>query len=203
MPSFSQKIRLIESFEDKLVKLDTIKSKIEHVFQSKSEPIIESLRRINKLIYVLQGYYYIQSESERKTQNTKYSSLEMVAVVLNRLKVNWYVGLTSALELNKVIWQASKEIVILNNLFSKKISVNKTMITFKKTSIDQEGIIEVITPNRVKINIASNERTYLDLMYFKRKIPAELMQRLNEQEVLKLVSEYPERVEQEVLTWLN
>ena len=53
-----------------------------------------------------------------KDRLSKYSPDEMVYAILNKLNIRWYLGLESALERNKLIWQGVVNPVILNSELS-------------------------------------------------------------------------------------
>ena len=171
----SQKIELIESFEDKIVSKVQIMKRFCDVIHNDSIKVFNSLRRINKIEYLFQSYYYIKTESERINRVERYSLFEKIAVVLNKLNVDWYFGLYTANDINKVLWQPSKNIYVVNSKFSKQIKLDNQKIIFHK--IKKELIANYTThktKNRIKLHISTNEKTLEDFTYFNKKIPIEL-----------------------------
>jgi hypothetical protein len=173
--SKSQKIELIDSIGEKIVTKEDILKRICDVMQDNSIKTFNSLRKIKKLDYLFQNYYYINSEEERIKGIKQYSVFELIAVVLNKLNVKWYFGLNTANDLNKVVWQPSKNIYVINNKYSKKIKLENQEVVFHK--IKRSLVISYIkhkTKNRIQLNISNNDKTLVDFKYFKKKVPYEL-----------------------------
>jgi hypothetical protein len=170
-----QKIEIIDSFEDKIVHKKDIINKICYVTHDNSTKIFNTLRKINKIEYIFQGYYYINIEEERIKGIKQYSIFEQIAVVLNKLNIKWYFGLYTANDINKVVWQPSKKIYVINNKYSKKIKLEGQEIIFHKM---KKKLIKDYkthkTKNRIQLNISNNIKTLEDFNYFKKKVPIEL-----------------------------
>ena len=187
--SKSQKIDIINTFKEKIVSKDEILNVICDVIQDKleSKKVFDSLRKINKIRFVFQKYYYIVSEEERGNKIIKYSNLDLIASVLNRLNVKWYLGLASANDLNKVIWQPSNNIYIINNKYSKTIKINDQKVFFSRLKSDFiMGYTKHITPSRIQLNISSNEKTYVDYEYLKKEMPIELRDKVDLDKVFEI-----------------
>jgi len=187
--SKQQKFQLLNTFEDKLVlKSEIIKRFCDVVHnEAKSEKIFNSLRKIGKVDLVFQKYYYIKTEDERINGIKKYSTLELIAVVLNKLNVKWYFGLESANDLNKVVWQPSKKIVVINNKFAKTIEIDGQKVIFSK--IKPNLVVEFNkhkTPNRIQLNICSIDKTYIDYEYLNKICPIELKEKINLDKVFEI-----------------
>lgn len=173
--SKSQKIQIIENIEDKIVPKTQLLNSIRDVIHNDPSQIFNSLRRIKKIEYLFQNYYYINSEEERVRGIKKYSMFELIAVVLNKLNIKWYFGLHTANDINKVVWQPSKTIYIINNKFSKKIKIDNQSIHFhkmKKELINNYQIHK--TRNRIQLHISNNEKTLEDFVYLNKQPPIEL-----------------------------
>lgn len=172
----NQKIELIETLNDKIISKEKIISHISNVDHNNFLKIFNSLRKINKIEYIFQNYYYLNSEKERQNKIKKYSTFELIGVVLNKLNVEWYFGLHTANDLNKVLWQPSKEIHVINTKFSKSIKINGEKVKFHK--IKKELVRDLIkhkTKNRIILNISKNHKTLEDFKYFDKKPPIELI----------------------------
>jgi hypothetical protein len=166
--NFNQKIELMEGFKDRVVSKKDILSRLEPFCGDDSVDVFNSLRRINKISFLFNGYYYIYSEAERNKDIRKYSVFELIAVVLNKLNVKWYFGLGTADEFNKVKRQASNVIYVVNNKFSKSFILDGQKIIFKKAEFISEFEV-YISANRVKLNVSSVNKTLKDREFFKIK----------------------------------
>lgn len=165
---FNQKIELVEGFKDKIVAKQDILSLLKNFCGDESVNVFNSLRRINKISFLFNGYYYIYSEDERNKGIRRYSVFELIAVVLNKLNVKWYFGLGTADEFNKVKRQASNVIYVVNNKFSKSFLLDGQKIIFKKGAFISE-FKSYNSANRVKLNVSSINKTIKDYEFFKVK----------------------------------
>ncbi len=179
----NQKIQLIDSLDDKVVLKEKIINFIANVEPDDFLKIFDSLRKIKKIEYVFQDYYYLKSEDERQRAIKNYSTFELIGVVLNKLNIKWYFGLETANDLNKVVWQPSKEIQLINTKFSKVITINKEKVRFHKIKKELvKDLIKYKTKNRIILNVSNNKKTLEDFKYFNKKFPFELVQILEKNE---------------------
>jgi hypothetical protein len=147
------------------------------VLQDKfSETLVTNLRRNKEILYIFKGYYYVKDPREQQGSFTQYSPEEMIYAVLNKMNILWYLGLDSALERNKIIWQAVVNPVILNSEFSgnKEILGVKFRFHKMKRNMIDFGYIKRTTKNRITFYYSDPEKTYLDYIYHHKKIPSEL-----------------------------
>ncbi|MFT4249782.1 MAG: type IV toxin-antitoxin system AbiEi family antitoxin domain-containing protein [Candidatus Woesearchaeota archaeon] len=158
------------------------RDKLEVLFQDKAYPkrIIYQLRKQGWVTYILNGYYYICDTEEHRFDFTNYTALEMTSVVLNKLKIDWYLGLTTALERNNVVWQGHNTIVILNNKLSRTRTVQGTKIEFRKLKkkLFGFGINKIKTKNQLTMFYSNTEKTFMDFVYYKEQPPQELIQKI-------------------------
>lgn len=117
------------------------------------------------LLNILDNIYYVKTEEEILQNKLKYSILELVAKGLNIKKVkNWYFGLYTALNINRIEYEHDNEFFYLINdqiLKAKPTKIlgkNFRFLTFK-TVLFNFGII------KNKIKYSDHEKTILDLIY--------------------------------------
>lgn len=155
-----QKTLLIDTFTEKITSKKDLEKKI---LQTGEDPkkTLETLRKAKKIKHLFKQQYYLRSEEEQKKKVDKYSTYELIAVVLNRLNIKWYFGLQTAEELNKTSWQATKKIHVINNKLKGTRKVNNQTVQFHKVKNIGE-FIKHKTKNRVQIHIATEEQTQKD-----------------------------------------
>lgn len=179
MISKLQKIELSDSLEEKIISKEEILNKFYGVVQDENIKVFNSLRRINKFEYIFQNYYYINTEEERIKKIKQYSTFEIIACVLNKLSLKWYFALHTANDLNNVVWQPSKNIHIINSVYSKQITLNNQKVIFhqmKKNLIKGYSVYK--TKNKIQINVSKNKKTLEDFKYFKKTYPQELLDKI-------------------------
>ena len=181
------------------------RSKIESIITNMSDcsslnKVLLYLRRSNKIKYIFKGYYYVLNADELANKYYEYSINEMVFVILNKLNMKWYIGLQSSLEYNKLIWQAHNVLIILNNQFSKEITIDRNKIKFRK--IKEKYILGFKTrktKNRITVHYSDIEKTIIDFAYFRVKRPSELFRQYDEIKVRKYLMEYPKLIKKRVI----
>ncbi|MDP3026941.1 MAG: hypothetical protein Q8N63_04485 [Nanoarchaeota archaeon] len=128
------------------------------------------LSRQNYIKRIFLDYYYINSIEERELKSCKYMNKELLFLVLNKLDVKWYLGLTSARYSGGEIWQTPNLLIIVNNKFSggKIITGLKArFIKIKENLIF--GLIKEKTDKGVEYSYSDKEKTELDDIYLSRK----------------------------------
>jgi predicted transcriptional regulator of viral defense system len=121
------------------------------------------LNRHNYLRRIFQGYYYINSVDERKRGYCSYKDKELLFIVLNKLKIKWYVGLNSALYLAGKFWQVPSVLHILNNKFSGIKKILSLKVKFYK--IKEELVFGL--KKAVNYSYSIPPKTYLDMVYLR------------------------------------
>ncbi len=126
------------------------------------------IRKDNYIKRILGYYYYVFSLEERYNKYCKFSEEELVFLILEKMKVKWYLGLESALKKNKITWQSINVIIIINNWFSgiKRLGNSKFKFIKTKDKMFTFGLVENKTNNQVKYFYSDLEKTYLDFLYF-------------------------------------
>lgn len=169
---------ILHSFKDKIVSRKQLEKAFRDVLQDKyTQSIIHNLRRKKDIIYVFKGYYYIISPEEKIGSYYQYSVNEMVYAVLNKCNITWYLGLESALEKNKLIWQSIAKPVILNDSISGEKTILHVPYEFHKIKKHflTFGFIKKKTNNRITFYYSDPEKTLIDYQYFHKKIPSDLL----------------------------
>jgi len=127
-----------------------------------------SRQRYIKRIFL--DYYYINSIGEREQKFYRYLDKELLFLVLNKLDIKWYLGLTSARYSGGKIWQTPNMLIIMNNKFSG----NKSIMGFKTRFIKlKESLIFALVKGRtdkgIKYYYSNKEKTELDEVYLSKK----------------------------------
>lgn len=133
-----------------------------------SKSIWTYVRKSQYIKRILGDYYYVYSLEERHHHYCQYSDEELIFLVLEEMKIKWYLGLERALQENKIRWQALNVVPIINVYFSGVKRLGNSQFKFIKTQEKKFacGIIEKKTANGVKYFYADLEKTYLDFLYF-------------------------------------
>jgi hypothetical protein len=115
-------------------------------------------------------YYYINSIEEREQNFCKYLDKELLFLVLNKINLKWYLGLTSARYSGGKIWQTPNMLIILNNKFSgnRRIMGLKTRFIKLKESLIF-ALIKGKTDKGIEYYYSDKEKTWLDEVYLYKK----------------------------------
>ena len=129
---------------------------------------VKYLSRHEYIKRIFNSYYYINSVDERKRGYRLYEDKELLFIILNKLKIKWYLGLRSALYIEGKSWQVPRTIHILNNKFSgtKKI-LSLKVIFFKIKEKLIFNIKKAVTTNKIPYFYSATAKTYLDLVYLR------------------------------------
>jgi len=195
-------LNILESLNEKVVSKKQLVNAFKDVLQvNYSDKIIANLRRSNDILYVFKGYYYVLDAHEKQGSFTSYSTAEMIYVVLNKVNIRWYLGLESALERNNLIWQGVVNPIILNSKLSGKKKI--LGVTYQFHKIKKEllgfGYIRKTTKNRITFYYSDLEKTYLDYIYLRKRIPSELLKAKNNVKVKSYLTHYPKFFKKKVL----
>ncbi len=194
----------LDNLEEKIVSKKLLIELIRDVVQDEPEKYLKKLRENRKIKFIIQNYYYILSDNERRLNQLRYNPSELVFSVLNKSNVKWYISLEKGLELNNILWQAHKKINIINNKISGEKTIIRTKFDFKKTkpqhinNYKQDNYKQNKTKNRITQNIGLNEKIYLDFIYFKKRVPIELEKAIDKSKVISILSDYPKTFQKKV-----
>lgn len=129
---------------------------------------IKYLTRHNYLRRIYMQYYYINTMEERKRNFCRYEDKELLFAVLGKIKIKWYLGLSTALYSLGKIWQTPARITIINNKVSGKkkiLSLNARFIKIKENLIF--GLKKAKTKHNITYQYSDLAKTYLDKVYYK------------------------------------
>lgn len=189
----------IDQLGDKIISKEQLLKIICDVNPDEPTTTLKNLRKSKKITYLFLNYYYILSEDERKHKILRYYSSELVFGVLNKLNIKWYISFEKGLELNNVVWQSYNSVTILNNKISKIYKIKNTEFRFRKTKPTLiNNYNQNKTKNRITQNIGSNEKIFVDLIYFNKPIPKELKDCINKTKVKTIVKEYKPNFQKKV-----
>ncbi len=167
------------------------------------------LRKRKYIKYILGDYYYVYSLEEMHNSYCKFSEEELFFLVLEKMRIKWYLGLERALIENKVIWQALNTALIINNYFSGLKKFGNTVFKFIKTHERRFsfGLIKNETNNKVKYFYSDLEKTYLDFLYFNSYLGKDLETikrnldfKVDKSKLLKYAKNYSKKI-QESFKW--
>jgi predicted transcriptional regulator of viral defense system len=193
---------ILDSLNEKVVSKRQLVNAFRDVLQDESpETLIANLRRNKDILYVFKGYYYVLDPHEQQGSFTQYSTDEMVCVILNKLNIRWYIGLESALERNNLIWQGVVNPVILNSELSGEKKILGVKYRFHKMQREKLdfGFVKKTTKNRITFYYSDPEKTYLDYVYFRKKIPSELSAIKHNEKVKSYLTAFSKSFKKKVL----
>ena len=154
--------------------------------------LFRSLRESKKILYIWKQHYYVRDAEEVEKDFNKMSPLEMVYIILNKLNINWYLGLESALVQNKVVWQAINRSIIVNSKFSGTFVILKHVFGFKKMRKELFfGVRKLKTTQNTLWKYSDIEKTFIDFVYYKKKVPLDLSSQKNKRKLQKYLLKVP------------
>lgn len=146
---------IIEKYNPKISKID-------------KENLVKYLSRQKYIRRVLSELYYVNSFDERNRKFSEFEDREVLFMALNKLEIQWYVGLGSSLYQHGKVWQTPNQLSIINTRFSGKKVVNGLKVKFYKT---KEHLIFGLKDGKTKHNItysySDSAKTHIDRVYFR------------------------------------
>ena len=189
----------LDQLRERIVSKEQVIRIICDVNPDKPNITLRNLRKSKKITHIFLNYYYILTENERKQKMINYYNSELVFGILNKLNVKWYISFEKALELNNVIWQSHNKVTIINNKISKKYTILNTEFEFRKTKpILISNYKQNKTKNRITQNIGSNEKVFVDFMYFNKTVPKELKNCVDKNKVKTILKDYNKNFQKKV-----
>ena len=131
------------------------------------EKVFDSLRK-TRIKYIFHKKWYVLSKEEfEDLKNNKFEEYELIFRFLEYRKIPYYIGLSSAKYLNKLIWQSLKVVYVINTEFKLKRKIGSTEI--KLIKFPKELIIKIALNKTNKgIPYSDIEKTLLDEIYYKK-----------------------------------
>ena len=134
----------------------------------KTGDAVKYLSRHKYIKRIFSSYYYVNSVDERKRGYCNYEDKELLFIVLQKLRIKWYLGLNSALYATGKVWQVPRTLHILNNRFSGKKNVLSLKIRFVRIKDKLIfGIKKARTENKAEYFYSMPAKTYLDMVYLR------------------------------------
>ncbi|MBI5064607.1 hypothetical protein HZA97_00080 [Candidatus Woesearchaeota archaeon] len=165
------------------------------------------LRKSKYIKRILGDYYYVYSLEEMHNKYCRFSEEELIFLVLEKMRIKWYLGLECALIENKIIWQTLNVVLIINDYFSGFKKLENTIFKFIKTHEKKFsfGLLRKKTNNQVKYFYSDLEKTYLDFLHFNsysgkdlETIKKSIDFKVDESKLFKYAKNYSKKI-QEVL----
>jgi hypothetical protein len=133
-----------------------------------SNSTVKYLARHKYIKRIFLSFYYVNSIEERRRGYCKFENRELLFLVLNKINMKWYLGLSSGLYESGRVWQTPVIFSIINNKFSGKKKILDLNVKFYKV---KDSLIFAIkteqTKNKVKYFYSEPSKTYLDMVYLR------------------------------------
>ena len=150
------------------------------------------LSRHNYIKRVMLQFYYINKVDERERNFCLYEDKELIFIVMDKLKLRWYLGLGSALYMLGKTWQTPNVITIINNRISgarRLLGLNVRFIKIKDSLIF--GLKNGRTKNNISYYYSDLPKTYIDLAYLRESAKLTV-----EKKTKSYLKEYPKWLRQ-------
>ena len=117
-------------------------------------------------IRILRGVYYVKTLEEFKFKKA-IDTFRIISLGMNKLGINWYFGLYTALSLNGITHEYFDTIFILNDRIfrPKDININGRMVRFIKIKKTLFGFGVI---GKKHLRYSNPEKTLLDIVYISR-----------------------------------
>lgn len=192
------------NLKENIISKESLINLICDVIPDNPDKTLKHLRRMNKVKSIFLKYYYILSEEERKQGSLNYYSFEIVYGILNKLNIKWYLSFEKALEYNNVVWQSYKKFVIINNKISRTYNILGSDFEFRKTKLVYiNNFKQNKTKNRITQNVGTNEKIFVDYVYFNKKIPKELLDIIDVYKIRDILTNYNKNFQKKVRSLLK
>lgn len=161
-------------------------SKICKLFNSNPDATINFMISYGYFIRVLRGLYYVKT-LEEFTLKKAVDVYKTLFLGLNKLNVNWYFGLYTALRLNGLTHEFSGTIFVVNDKIyrAKEIKVAGEKVKFIKLA---PRLVNFGVVNSEEKRFSDVDKTILDLVYISR------YRSVPEGKIVALIDEYKKRL---------
>ncbi|MEA3514915.1 MAG: hypothetical protein U9R34_05540 [Nanoarchaeota archaeon] len=164
------------------------------------------LRQQRYFTLLIKGHYLFLPKKDDRQLNYETTVDRKLCSLLEKIGIDWYIGLDSALKIHKEKWQYSKKTVIVNSNITGKRKIGNRDYIFRlvrgKHFVDK-SLIKIDY-----MKVSTLEKTILDIIYFSRydrknmdyvlQEVKELLKKTNLKEVLKLSKSYPKTVQNDI-----
>jgi len=165
------------------------KEEIEEVcgrFKADVDKTINFMISYGYFVRILRGLYYVKTLEEFKLKKSL-DTLRLISLGMDKLGINWYFGLYTALRLNGVTHEYFPTIFVLSDALyrPRSININGENIKFIKLKKSLFGF-GVIEKNGIKFS--DLEKTILDIIYISR------YRSVPEERIISVVDEYKTKI---------
>jgi len=196
---------LLSRFGQSVITREEIERECER-FKANPVSTINFMIHYGYLIRILRGLYYVKSVEEFSLKKAL-DVYEIISLGMNRLNIDWYFGLYTALRLNGLTHEFFGEIFILNNRIfrPKAIEIYGERVKFIKLKdlLFGFGIL-----NKNSVRFSDPEKTLLDFIYVFRynsvpeeriiSIMGDYFRKLNKNKLKTYLNFYPKSVKRVV-----
>ncbi len=176
---------VLAEFGGKVVKREEIEAVCKK-FKVDIERTINFMITYGYLVRILRGLYYVKTLEEFKIRRSL-DTLKLISLGMEKLELEWYFGLHTALSLNRITHEYSAVIYVLNNVIyrPKAININGESVKFIKLKNELFGF-GIIEKNGIKFS--DLEKTLLDMIYISR------YRSVPEERILSMIEEYGKKI---------
>ena len=129
---------------------------------------VKYLSRHNYITRIFKGYYYLNSIDEQKRGYRSFEDRELLFIVLNKLKMGWYVGLSSAMHYSGKSWQVPSVTSIVNGDIAGEKNILGIKVRFSKLKkLSTDGLKKSKTRNNIPFYYSLPKKTASDTAYLK------------------------------------
>jgi len=156
---------ILSNFGGKAVTKDELRETFKK-FKANADSTVNFMISYGYFVRILRGLYYVKTLQEFKLRKS-IDAYKIISLGLNKLGIEWYFGLYTALRLNGATHEYFDTIFILNNSIfrPKEISIAGEKVRFLKVKNKLFGF-GIKSKNSIKFS--DLEKTLLDIIYLSR-----------------------------------
>jgi len=177
---------LLSKFGGSVVTREEIKTVCKK-FRAEYTSTINFMISYGYFIRILRGLYYVKTIEEFKLRKS-IDPYKVISLGLNKLRLNWYFGLYTALRLNGLTHEFFSTIFIINDEIYRhkeiKIAGEKVKFLKLKSKLLSLGVVD-----RNGIRFSDTEKTLLDFAYVFR------YRGLPEEKIISTICEYKKNLD--------
>jgi len=181
---------LLSSFGGRAATRDEIRAACKK-FRANYTSTVNFMISYGYLVRILRGLYYVKTFEEFKLEKAV-DIRRIITLGLNRLGVEWYFGLYTALRLNGLTHEFPNVTFVVNDSIFRpreiEIAGGKTRFLKLKRELFGFGVVD-----ESGAKFSDPEKTVLDLVYFSR------YRGLPEERIISMISEYDKHLKKKKL----
>jgi predicted transcriptional regulator of viral defense system len=181
---------LLSKFGGGVVKREEVKTACKK-FRANYTSTINFMISYGYFIRILRGLYYVKTIEEFKLKKSV-DPYKIISLGLNRLGLNWYFGLYTALRLNGLTHEFFRTIFVVNDEIyrPKEIEIAGEKVKFLKL---KSKLLSLGVVDRNGIRFSDTEKTLLDFTYVFR------YRGLPEEKIISAICEYRRNLDRKKL----